>query len=298
MNENPYDILGIPRTASMDEVKKAYRKKARENHPDLNPDDPQAEERMNKVNEAYDRIMNPEKYEASDARRRYSSAAQNAAAGAGAHGGPSGGTSGPQGTGGNPYGNPYGGQYGNPYGQGYGQWTRNGNEWKWEPGGNGQNTYGWTTINFDEFFNTVGSSQASRASIHPEAAAGDSDEVRQAINCINSESWKDAIDILQRIPSTGRNARWHYLFAIANNGAGNVVAANDNIRKARRLDPNNPTYVQAETQFVQGARHYENAAQSRGFTSFGIDPSLLCCLVCMAPTCISYFSRFCFMGYR
>ena len=284
----------------MDEVKKAYRKKARENHPDLNPDDPKAEERMNKVNEAYDRIMNPEKYEASDARRRYSSAAQGGAGGAG-YGGAYGGSSGSHGAGasnGDPYSNPYGTYYGNPYGQGYGQWTRDGGEWKWEPGGTGQNAYGWTTINFDDFFSTVGSSQASRASIHPEVSAEDSAEVRQAINSINAGSWKDAIDILQRIPSTGRNARWHYLFAIANNGAGNVVAANDNIRKARRLDPQNPTYVQAETQFVQGARNYENTAQSRGFTSFGIDPTLLCCFICMAPTCLSYLSRFCFMGYR
>lgn len=62
MAMNPYEVLGVPEDASQEEVKKAYRKKARENHPDLNPDDPGAAERMNKVNEAYDRIMNPEKY--------------------------------------------------------------------------------------------------------------------------------------------------------------------------------------------------------------------------------------------
>ena len=56
MTEDPYDILGVPRTATSDEIKKAYRKKARENHPDLNPDDPEAEERLKKINEAYDQI--------------------------------------------------------------------------------------------------------------------------------------------------------------------------------------------------------------------------------------------------
>ena len=69
MTEDPYDILGVPRTATSDEIKKAYRKKARENHPDLNPDDPEAEERLKKINEAYDRITNPEKYAREDARR-------------------------------------------------------------------------------------------------------------------------------------------------------------------------------------------------------------------------------------
>ena len=87
MVENPYDVLGVSRDASADEVKKAYRKKARENHPDLNPNDPDAADRMNKINEAYDRIMNPEKYAARD--RRASAAAGGPGAGYGGAGGPS-----------------------------------------------------------------------------------------------------------------------------------------------------------------------------------------------------------------
>ena len=66
---NPYEILGLDSSASADEVKRAYRKKARENHPDLNPGDEAAAKRMNQINEAYDRIMNPDKYAAEDARR-------------------------------------------------------------------------------------------------------------------------------------------------------------------------------------------------------------------------------------
>ena len=116
MAENPYDVLGVSRDASLDEVKKAYRKKARENHPDLNPNDPAAAERMNKINEAYDRIVNPEKYAARDRRAAASNpgagyGAGGAAGGAGYAGGTgAGGAGGTGGPGQNPYGSegPYG----------------------------------------------------------------------------------------------------------------------------------------------------------------------------------------------
>lgn len=64
MIDDPYKVLGISPGASQEEIKKAYRKKVKEYHPDLHPNDPVATKKTNEINEAYDMLQNPEKYEA------------------------------------------------------------------------------------------------------------------------------------------------------------------------------------------------------------------------------------------
>jgi curved DNA-binding protein len=61
-----YQILNISKSASQDEIKKAYRKLAREYHPDVNPDDPNAEEKFKDINEAYQVLSDQEKREKYD----------------------------------------------------------------------------------------------------------------------------------------------------------------------------------------------------------------------------------------
>src|SRR6202167_2656361 len=87
-----YETLSVPRTASEDDIRKAYRKLARKYHPDLNPGDKASEDRFKNVQEAYDVLSDSKKRSMYDQVGFYSDAGFAAGgAGAAAGGAPRGG---------------------------------------------------------------------------------------------------------------------------------------------------------------------------------------------------------------
>src|SRR5262249_54862528 len=61
MSQDYYELLGVNRSASADDIKKAFRKLAMQHHPDRNRDDKNAEKKLKETNHAYDILKNPEK---------------------------------------------------------------------------------------------------------------------------------------------------------------------------------------------------------------------------------------------
>lgn len=248
MVDDPYKVLGLSQGATQDEIKRAYRRKAKECHPDLHPNDPTAERRMNEVNEAYDMLMNPDKY----AQRRAQQQAQQQ----------------------------YSQQYGNPYGQqrsSYGGYQQSyGSQQQGSYRGNG----GWQSdfgFGFDDFFGFGGGYSSTVQP--PREEMSDSPQMRQAVREINQRQYQMAATRLQNIPSTGRNARWYYLSALANYGAGNTIMAMEHIQRAVQMDPNNQLYQTILRQYRQAGQTYENNAQ--GFNMWAMDPSRLCMNLCL-----------------
>lgn len=236
MIDDPYKVLGLAPNASQDEVKKAYRQMAKKYHPDLHPNDPAAAQKMNEVNEAYDMLMNPEKYAARRAQQQQ--------------------------------------QQSRPSGY-YGQQSQGQSYQQHSTGYRGPG--GWAS-DFEDFgfgfgFGFGGAQQQTAPGPRPEAS--DSPDIQRAVRAINESRYPEAVSILTNIPSTGRNARWYYLSALANEGMGNSVQALDHIQKAARLDPENRTYLQLLQKLRQAGQTYEHHAQ--GFNMQAVDMQKICC---------------------
>ena len=235
MVTDPRKVLGVGPDASQDEIKKAYRQKAKECHPDLHPDDPHATEKMNEVNEAYDMLMHPEKYQGRP--QSYSNPFQGAQR----------------------PGSGYGGSYG---GNSYGGWSNV--EW----------------VDFEDLFGGGFRRQAGYADTRPQEMNYDAMEVRVAIQAINAGRYADAIQALTQVNAMGRDARWHYLFALAQHGVGNTMTALEEMQRAAQMEPGNPVYQQLLHQYQSAGQAYTQRA--RGFNMSAADPSRWCMRICIA----------------
>ena len=236
---DPYKVLGVSPGASEEEIKKAYRQKAKQYHPDLHPGDEEAARKMNEVNEAYDMLKNPEKYERKRAQEQQQSYYRNSYGNTG--------YSGQSGTGG------YGNSGYSDQNYGYGQSG---------PGG-----YYWRRFNFDDFFGQ-NSGQGRYAGARPSVQPGDPQELANAINLINSGRYHEAVNILNAMTSNYRNARWYYVSAVAYKGCGDNNQALNQIRKAMEIEPGNSLYRQIYEQYsIQDSESSETYSTRR--TVFG-----------------------------
>lgn len=226
---DPYEVLGIPQTATDDEIKAAYRKLAKKYHPDLNGGSAEAEARMKEVNEAYNILIKHK------------------------------GTAGSQQSGYNPY-----GQSGS-----YGSYGGYGSQGSYQQRGYGQQGYGNQQqggyyggfgFDFEDLFGHAYRSQQSASYVENDPA------LKPAAQAVLAGRYQDALNILNSV--VGRRAAWFYWSARANIGMGNRIAALNDAKTAVSMAPDEPAFRELLSQLNASSHHYQQRSTQGDFASF------------------------------
>lgn len=181
---DPYEVLGVSKNATEEEITKAYRALAKKYHPDLNPNNPQAAEKMKEINSAYDMIKSGK------TQTSYYNNTQNST----------------------------GYSYKNPY----------------------------DFYDFSDFFRR-----------QQQQSYENYNDYDIAYHFIQVGEYQQALNVLNNIEV--KNARWHYLSALANYYNGNKVTALEHIEKACQFEPSNQTYQQTRTAIKNGRSSYHSS---------------------------------------
>lgn len=230
---DPYQVLGVSRNATEEEIKRAYKALSRKYHPDANINNPnkdQAEEKFKEIQQAYQQIM-----------KERTSGYSYGGSGSGYSGGSYGGSS--------------SGSYGNGGFGGFGD--------------------------FGDFFGGFGGFGGAYGSSGSSSTGYEEDNyIRAAGNYVRNGYYKEARNVLDDMPESGRSARWYYYSALAHAGLGNQVSALEHAKKASSMEPSNSDYSNLVYQFENGGSWYRQRQYTYGQPYSG--GSSLCLKLCIA----------------
>ena len=257
MANDPFSVLGVSSSATEDEIKSAYRKLAKKYHPDLNPGDKVAEQKMREVNEAYTRALQIKKTGRDPYQDPYHSASSSGSSGY--------------------YGNPFGGSWGSQGGYSQSSYQQQNSD---------QNPFGDFGFGFDPFSAFFGGQQGYQQRTSYRTRTYANPELKTAENHVLATRYHDAITLLNRIPT--HDADWHALYARADMGLGNRISALDHARAAVRMAPGDSDFQSLLNTIESGRQAYRQTRTTGGYdfrNAICTNPCLTCFVANMFCNC-------------